>query len=617
MSCENNYILEKDAKFNKYKKEINNNFKLKNYRCPNILTSLSTNNSITNKKYIYKKNKLEKLINRIGYNYIQYKNLFLMFLLTGIDGLVMTLFSNLIIPIYNYYDMNNFDISISSAIVFLGISFGNIFLKFFVNKFGRINCLHIAILMIVFSHFGYIIIYYVNFMYKYATFFFCIFRFITGIGNGLQLSIALNITCDKLPINYKGFSLSMSWMGFNCYQSIILIAMYIIMPFYETKNTTYIIILMIVLMIFSYIIVVIHMTDSPENLISNSFLLEAKDQIDKLLAIKNNKKLSLSEFNSIVQSVLSNVKTISKDGKGFELNNIENIKNICNKNNNDYDKDIEILLASRPSFLNEDSIIIQNNTKYCELNNKEKFREHISIIDISNNIDNIKECKNFSNMNNSYNLTKPLLEKPNAKHDLTNIFSGSFRKSSILLIIISLNTAIIFYGPLLITTLALIDISPKSTSHVKNNNSIKIVIIKNLIISITLIAANPLGGLICEIKTLGRKYTMFICYVFCLIANILLLIDHNSYYEASQIIILVFGGIAYNMVIMFFTELYPVKLRDTAVSFYFSINRVGGFVSQILFLMLVNIDIFLPYYVLVILLTVIIISIYIMPYDTI
>jgi hypothetical protein len=63
-------------------------------------------------------------------------------------------------------------------------------------------------------------------------------------------------------------------------------------------------------------------------------------------------------------------------------------------------------------------------------------------------------------------------------------------------------------------------------------------------------------------------------------------------------------------------EVYPTKIRDMAVGFFFSCCRLGSFIANILFVAFYRIGTFAPYYFVIFLCVILIYGIYILPFET-
>jgi MFS family permease len=118
-----------------------------------------------------------------------------------------------------------------------------------------------------------------------------------------------------------------------------------------------------------------------------------------------------------------------------------------------------------------------------------------------------------------------------------------------------------------------------------------------------------------EIPFLGRIRSTSAFYLLGLISMFLGVIFPN-YFE-------VFAGIfnfsisaAFNTSTAYSSEIYPTKLRDIALGFLYFSTRVGGILSQFIFLALYHWDMWLPFYVLLILLAMNILFMSLLPYDT-
>ena len=82
-------------------------------------------------------------------------------------------------------------------------------------------------------------------------------------------------------------------------------------------------------------------------------------------------------------------------------------------------------------------------------------------------------------------------------------------------------------------------------------------------------------------------------------------------------IMLILIAFASNVITTYTSIFYPTKLRDTAVGFFYSLNRLGGFLSQFIFLGLFEITTMLPYDITIIyyLFIIILISLLLLKYD--
>lgn len=462
-----------------------------------------------------KNNLFEKLLDSLEYNKFHYKYLFITFLLMGIDGLIMTFFSCLIIPLTKYYNLSILEQVISSSIIFLAVAISNLYLKYLINTYGRIKTLNIGLFLIIISFFGFII---------QNVYFFILFRFLIGIGNGIQLSIILIISTENIPSKGKSYHLAICWMGFGVYQLFILVLMLIYCPEFDIDNIKPLLFYISLISLITCMIVNYLIEDSILNLILNRNFDKAKVLLNQMLS-ESNMIISDKEYSNIINSVLSD--------------------------------------------------------------NTEDSLNDIIIYDDNINTD----------------LKEKLIIKRSFYYDLNILFNKEYKKSTLLISIICITCAMIFYGPLLITTVVNKELNSTSEINISNRN----IIVENIYIAIMITLSNIICGFLTGIK-LKTKYILSLLYTGCLISNILILIMPR-YYNIFQLLVLILGNMSYNLFIIYFTDLYPIHLKNSSTSLFFLINRFGAFLSQILFLCLFYIGgVLFPYYLLLIILSVTIIT---------
>lgn len=138
----------------------------------------------------------------------------------------------------------------------------------------------------------------------------------------------------------------------------------------------------------------------------------------------------------------------------------------------------------------------------------------------------------------------------------------------------------------------------------------------NDLILITLLGSlgNLIAGILVEIKQIGRKHLAMIFLAICIITGILSF-AFVSYFSLFIGISNCFISGAFNIHISYSEEIYPTKIRDFAMSFLFSMTRLGGFSTQYIFLGLINVSLFFPIYVFCILCTILIVLFYFLPKD--
>ncbi len=97
------------------------------------------------------------------------------------------------------------------------------------------------------------------------------------------------------------------------------------------------------------------------------------------------------------------------------------------------------------------------------------------------------------------------------------------------------------------------------------------------------IIGNIGGGLISEIKGIGRKYSEILLLFLTIISGFLSIVASNKF-SLWMGISNSFLGAAFNIHIIYTEEIYPTKIRDLAFGVLIGMSRVGGFTSQFIFM---------------------------------
>lgn len=254
------------------------------------------------------------------------------------------------------------------------------------------------------------------------------------------------------------------------------------------------------------------------------------------------------------------------------------------------------------------TIFLRNNPKVEILKNKEKHA-----IDYLEKVYNTKF---------SPELQETLISQVKVKHEsltseITELFHEKNRNLTVLSMIIWFNNSMILYGPVLILTLVLRQIQAAESPDNSNNTKATT---QNIIYSqILVICLNApgyiLSGILSEIKKIGRIRTIIVGYLlFILFVSIALL-------DLSWFSIMI--GLAGSSTHIFFitsgtysSEAYSTRIRDTAVGFLYFVTRFGGFISQFLFLNLIEFGLFVPYFFVIGLCFLCILCSYLLPFET-
>jgi AAHS family 4-hydroxybenzoate transporter-like MFS transporter len=185
------------------------------------------------------------------------------------------------------------------------------------------------------------------------------------------------------------------------------------------------------------------------------------------------------------------------------------------------------------------------------------------------------------------------------------IFNPSLLRISILLIILWVINSLLGYGPALIIPLTMKELGIQSEE----------LIVNQIMIGLIYSPSNLIGGFVSEVPFLGRNKTTILAFTFMVLTNFILINDPTNY-QIYIGIYLFFSNIAFNVNSTYSCEVYPTRIRDITIGFLFFCTRIGGFISQIIFIEFNKVDMWLPYYVTMVLGVLGVICVSLLPYDT-
>jgi len=175
------------------------------------------------------------------------------------------------------------------------------------------------------------------------------------------------------------------------------------------------------------------------------------------------------------------------------------------------------------------------------------------------------------------------------------MFNNKFLKTTILVAILWFLVSAITFGTLIVSSLTSkqIEIKEAKENSVINNRRI---LVDQLILQIINLPFSIIAGIFAETAILGRKFSIIIPSLLCIVLFFLCSILTSQFALIYGIALGVIS-IAFSLTGIYSNEFYPTQIRDYAMGFMYASTRLGGFLSQILFLLFDKIYIFLPYYV--------------------
>lgn len=178
-----------------------------------------------------------------------------------------------------------------------------------------------------------------------------------------------------------------------------------------------------------------------------------------------------------------------------------------------------------------------------------------------------------------------------SKIDIENLFSEHMYTTTLFTILLMFILSFLFYGILLISTLTM----RKLNIYETNNTNYSQIIINQIIVAFCSMPGNIIGGILCEIKKIGRRKTICLGFIISTLCSFSIII-FRSQYTILYSMYLFFVNISFNVCLTYVVEIYPTQLRDTSSGFLFACLRISGFFSQYLYLAFHIWHYMLPYY---------------------
>ncbi len=176
-------------------------------------------------------------------------------------------------------------------------------------------------------------------------------------------------------------------------------------------------------------------------------------------------------------------------------------------------------------------------------------------------------------------------ENKNIGQSISALFQGKLKKTSIILTLVWIFYSYLVNGGLFQFMAGLLyssSLSPEYLNKNYNNHSLALAIFYSFFIIM-----NLLSGCLTEIKCIGRKG--LICFGFmssvlaCVIFFLINIPSGLEFFPAA-----IFVNMSMQITQVYTSEIYPTKVRDLALGFFYFISRLTGFISNILILFLLE-----------------------------
>lgn len=502
---------------------------------------------------------IDQIHSYVGYGRVQFLQFFVSGFIFFSEGFFLTMIPSVIIPMKEYFKINDLVICIINMMMFIFLAIGNLLGSHLSGNLTRKNLFLVALLFKIPCS---ILILLSRSLEVFTASF-----VIIGLSLGLIVPVAMNNLTEIIPIYMRAFTITFVWCFFCLAQFLTPLLLSTFMPTLNHENLFTVISIGIifsnVFMILSFIL----FQESPRHLLFEGKSDEAFSLLEKMMKLKLNEKTKeklIKETNLIISE------TEKKISSNNNSNNIEEDINICN-----IDKLIDI--------------------NDHEKKNNELFPH--TIINIENN-----ENDHFINAGDKQDLKKA---SKNFSFDsnLKKLFSEKYKNITVITASLWFINSMIFYGPSLILTVTIEKLSryynlrqeTNEMNIAKNANSD--VVNSLYYYALAALISLTFSAFISEIKYFGRRGSIIVTYFFGFVSGSFMIIIPNKFI-VFYLGMSFFTTIGYNIMGSYTSELYSTDIRDSALGFFFFVNRVGALISQILFLQFFKMSLNIPYIIL-------------------
>ena len=224
---------------------------------------------------------LEETLVRIGYGKYQIISIFISIICISAYGINITIFASMVLPIKQYFKLNDFELSFMSSLLYIGTAMGHLVTGFITKTFRR----ETVIFLLAFVS---VLCFLIGLIKNKELF--GILRLFIGFGVGTLLPLVINTLTEFLPIYMKGFYLMMAFSGVYIGQLIPNLLMIEFIPNLDEKNVGLVFMISSLVPLSALILSFFLFEDSPISLV-------IKNRTQKALALIN--KMDKSNFYTI------------------------------------------------------------------------------------------------------------------------------------------------------------------------------------------------------------------------------------------------------------------------------------------------------------------------------
>ena len=499
---------------------------------------------------------IDQIHSYVGYGKLQFIQFFVSGFIFFSEGFFLTMIPSVIIPMKEYFKINDLVICIINMMMFIFLAIGNLLGSHLSGNLKRKNLFVVALLFKIPCS---ILILFSRSLEVFTASF-----VIIGLSLGLIVPVAMNNLTEIIPIYMRAFTITFVWCFFCMAQFLTPLLLSTFMPTLNHENLFTVIsigvIISNVVMMLSYIL----FQESPRHLLFEKNTEEAFSLLEKMMNLKLNEKTKeklIRETNIIIHET--------------------DIKN----------DDIKI----NTNDINIDKIIDIN--EHDEKNNNELFPH--TIINVEQN--NLDKCE-YVNAHDKNNIKK------SNKHfsfdsNIKKLFSEKYKHITIITASLWFINSMIFYGPSLILTVTIEKLSRyynlrQETNEMNITKNANSDVVNSLYYyALAGLISLSFSAFLSEVKYFGRRGSIIATYFFGFVSGSFMIIIPNKFI-AFYLAMSFFTTIGYNIMGSYTSELYSTDIRDSALGFFFFVNRVGALISQILFLQFFKMSLNIPYIIL-------------------
>lgn len=246
---------------------------------------------------------LDKIINKKGYTWVQYKHLLIYGLIILIEGSQLPFVATTILTFQKIYNASS--ISIISGAILLGVCVGSYLSGFSSKIFSRTRAINLFFLtMTIFTALSGIV---ANYLLPYT-----IFRFLIGVCLGGLTPLINNLVAELLPIKLRGFCLAAIWALFNVGILIVIGVSKLTLPNNEPENIHATIYYLSLVSLIVLVIMYFGLEDSPRDL-----LLKGQDNEKAFNMIEKDFDVKLNSYDK--DTIIHQIHSGSNEMLGSKL----------------------------------------------------------------------------------------------------------------------------------------------------------------------------------------------------------------------------------------------------------------------------------------------------------